>query len=73
MTYSEYVAQLIALPKPSDWRPGQWAFNLLHEIRPELADDVRGGDLDPYHDDKRLGAFMAWLMPIWDTSINGDV
>lgn len=32
-----------------EWRYGQSAFNTLHEVRPELANQVVGTDLDPFY------------------------
>lgn len=46
-------------------RVGQAWFNYLHQVRPDLADMVRGDSRDPFHDDGRLSAFLefveAWL------------
>ena len=30
-------------------RYGQALFNALHEVDPDLANDIRGGDLDPFY------------------------
>lgn len=43
-------------------REGQRAFNALYAIRPDLAEQVRGTDLDPFYDDSRLPDFHAWLV-----------
>lgn len=42
-------------------RLGQSLFNATHELRPDLANKVRGSDLDPFYNDGRAGAFLAWL------------
>lgn len=34
-----------------DIRYGQWWFNLLHVIRPTIADKIRGTLRDPFHRD----------------------
>lgn len=44
-----------------DFRAGQAAFNMLYVLRPDLADQIRGTDLDPFYQDERLPAFYAWL------------
>jgi hypothetical protein len=46
-------------------RSGQAAFNALWNVRPELADEIRGTDLDPFYDDKRLLAFWEHLSAVW--------
>lgn len=48
-------------------RIGQAAFNLLRELHPDLAERVRGVEgLDPFHIDKNLPMFWAWLAQILD-------
>ena len=49
-------------------RSGQAWFNYLHQVRPELADLVRGGDSDPFHDDRRLGYFLRFVETAWTPS-----
>jgi hypothetical protein len=44
-----------------EWRKGQAYFNALHEVHPELADEIRGGNLDPFYQDKRIDEFLAWV------------
>jgi hypothetical protein len=40
-----------ALANNHDWRAGQAAFNVLHDLRPDLADEIRGTRLDPFYRD----------------------
>jgi hypothetical protein len=45
-------------------RRGQALFNVLHDIRPDLAEMVRGTDIDPFYaqpDDHRIQAFTQWM------------
>lgn len=42
-------------------RYGQAVFNLLYESFPELADEIRGGGLDPFHHDDRVPQLIDWL------------
>lgn len=46
---------------PEGLRPGQVAFNALHTLRAEWADEIRGSGLDPFHNDDALPAFYRWL------------
>lgn len=48
------------------WRDGQTYFNVLYAGRPDLADAVRGTDLDPFHRDDRVPAFLRWVARNWD-------
>lgn len=40
-------------------RPGQAAFNVLVEIAPDFAEEIRGGPNDPFYNDGRLGEMLA--------------
>ena len=40
-------------------RVGQAYFNALHELAPQIAEQIQATSLDPFHDDARLGAFLA--------------
>ena len=64
MTFAEFKAYADKRPSWS-WRKGQTAFNALYEERPELANQVRGTDTDPFHIDARLPAFWAWVEQAW--------
>lgn len=67
ISWLEYPAWLkdffkrVGQPEPHQ-RPGQWAFNLLHELRSDLADSIRSSGIDPFHDDARLCRFTRWLL-----------
>lgn len=41
-----------------DMRRGQALFNALAEIDPVKADRIRGTDIDPFDNNKRIGAFL---------------
>lgn len=51
---------------PKSWRPGQIAFNLLFEKRPDLSEQIRGGMLDPFHLNERLPEFFMWCNKHWE-------
>ena len=36
-------------------------FNALYALEPELANSIRGGELDPFYDDGRVTKFLDWL------------
>lgn len=48
------------------WRPGQFVFNVLLNHRPDLAEQLRGTDLDPFHRSDLIPATLAWLRDNWD-------
>ena len=43
------------------WRKGQTLFNALYEIYPELADEMRGTQFDPFYDDSRFHIALSWI------------
>jgi len=43
------------------WREGQAVFNALHSLHPELADEIRTTELDPFYQDARLPELYAWI------------
>lgn len=40
--------------KHADLRKGQSFFNALYEMYPDIADEVRGTPVDPFHKDGRI-------------------
>lgn len=70
MDLSDYrIAINQAASAHKDWRLGQAAFNVLAEVRPDLAEQVRGKRLDPFYankvDDRRFVAFVEFLETNW--------
>lgn len=61
--YDDAVAR--AAHEHPDWRPGQAAFNVLRDMRPDLAYRVAGSELDPFHRDAALEEFRQWLSRHW--------
>jgi hypothetical protein len=47
------------------WRSGQLYFNVLYDIDKELADSIRGGELDPFHRDDKIPEFLAHVERAW--------
>lgn len=50
------------------WRLGQAYFNTLHDMRPDLADKIRGTWLDPFYSNGAIPHFLGWLIE----AITGD-
>jgi hypothetical protein len=66
VTFDKYT-EIVAWTDSSrpDWRLGQTYFNVLHQVRPHLAEQVRATDLDPFHTDDRIPAFLAFVESNW--------
>ena len=67
MTFAEYLV-LVAQTKNAEpeWRMGQTYFNVLFERRDDLSEEIRGGKLDPFHNDQAIPAFLSWASDQWD-------
>ena len=43
-------------------RLGQALFNALYDLKPDLANEIRGNsDIDPFYKDGNIPAFYEWL------------
>lgn len=52
----------------NNWhRKGQLHFNLLHRLRPDLADKIRGTEIDPFYLDERIPTYLTWITNNWHT------
>lgn len=66
MTFGDYCT-LVAKTSHEQrtWRIGQTAFNVLADVRPDLAERVRGTNLDPFHVTQRVPKFYEWTEAHW--------
>jgi len=58
------VSKAINTRHPS-LRRGQVAYNLLFDFRPDLAREIVGTNVDPFHDDSKINMFMHRLAELW--------
>ena len=66
MTLSEYIDLVDKTHKENkNWRRGQTYFNVLYDLRPLLADEVRGTGHDPFYLDSRITVFLLCLQNHW--------
>ena len=65
--FNDFVAMAaeVAATTAPKWRLGQAVFNTLHELRPRLANQIRGTNLDPFNNDDRLPAFYKHVEKNW--------
>jgi hypothetical protein len=50
-------------------RLGQAAFNVLHEMRPDLANEIRDSTLDAFYNDGALADFFMWVAANWSNDV----
>lgn len=55
-----------------DWRQGQALFNALHDLHPKIADTLRGGPFDCFHQDKRIPGFLVQAQLLLSTVTVGE-
>lgn len=65
-TFSEFLMEVAYHYNANfDLRFGQAAFNVLYALDEDLANSIRGTDLDPFHDDEKLPEFLERLRSEW--------
>lgn len=69
--YRAYVSE-VALQRVEhpEWRKGQTYFNVLYfdGFDPEFANEIRGSDRDPFHNDGKVGPLLEALSERWAKS-----
>lgn len=70
ITYDQYLARVQGVMRKSRaYRHGQALFNVLAQVRPDLADQVRGSfRLDPFYVEgggARIHHFLLWVKQNW--------
>lgn len=61
ISLSEYdKAVQAARAEHPEWRNGQTLFNVLYDLEPDLANEVRATELDPFYNDN-VKPFVEWL------------
>ena len=71
MTFDGYIsACAVASRTMKYWRSGQVYFNVLSDIRPDLSEQIRGWNLDPFHMDSVLPNFLEWVAANWELKSN---
>lgn len=67
MTFDDYKIEIkSAATANPHWRVGQTAFNVLWEHRPDLSEQLRATELDPFRNDAVLPRFFHWVRSRWD-------
>lgn len=62
VTFDEFLLAAVGryLMEP-DWRWGQAIFNVLCEMRPDLSEQIRGTDFDPFYDNSDAKEALRWI------------
>lgn len=66
MTFAAFLfAYSTSIRKHPHLRCGQYMCNLLYEVRPDLADRIRGTAIDPFYLDERIPDFLSYVGDNW--------
>jgi hypothetical protein len=66
-TFSEFLSHVShTYMKEYEWRFGQTCFNVLYELDEDLANCIRGTDIDPFYDDVKVPEFLKRLRDEWN-------
>lgn len=67
MTYKQYLEQIPnAQYYNHTWRLGQAYFNVLRDVRPDIAKRVQGKTgLDPFYRDELVSTFLKFVEENW--------
>lgn len=49
LRFNEFLGRVEKIQKYYKWRYGQALFNALLDVRPDLAEEIRGTPLDPFN------------------------
>jgi hypothetical protein len=60
-----HVEKVMDSGSPNGQRKGQYLFNFLAQYRPDITDQARGTDVDPFYDDTKLIAFLDFVDNHW--------
>ena len=68
MTFEEFWVDYSATYQhaATTQRTGQYFFNRLYDFRPDLADQIRGTEYDPFYDDLKVPKAAAKVCELWN-------
>jgi hypothetical protein len=44
-----------------EWRKGQTFFNVLYNLYPEMADEIRGSEIDPFYINDNINKCLTYI------------
>ncbi len=73
ITYEKFLRTVPEIARYNEWRYGQALFNVLSKVRPQLAEEIRGGQLDPFYRDRDgvVPELWSFLESQWDLEYAG--
>jgi hypothetical protein len=67
MTKNDFVHTVVTtLKQERSLRAGQTMFNVLCQMKPEIANKIRATENDPFYENNRIPAFLAVVDELWE-------
>ncbi len=61
----DFENMMYGKPTPAGKRRGQFLFDELYKVRPDLTRHVDFQDIDPFYNDNNQSVFWNWLRENW--------
>jgi hypothetical protein len=72
MKFTEYKHFFDIGKYPDEWRRGQTAFNFVFDTYPDIANELRATEFDPFYNDSRLPAFWEQVEKLYKEQVEKD-
>lgn len=66
MPLKAFLIQYFSTPVDPPYRRGQFLYNELKRVNPDLATKILGTRFDPFYDDERIYDALAHIILWWD-------
>lgn len=65
MTIDEFLTRHARTPRPKGQRVGQWMFNDMAKVRPDVTESLRGTAADCFYEDNLIFLFVHEAADRW--------
>ena len=68
--FEQIVLDFMQSKKPVELRLGQHAFNFIHDIEPDIANQIRGTDNDCFYSNDKMSQFFEETHKLYNQKYN---
>lgn len=69
-TFNQILLDFMQSKKPDELRLGQHAFNFIHDIEPDIANEIRGTDKDCFYSNDKMSEFLEEVNKLYNKKYN---
>lgn len=69
-TFNQILLDFMQSKKPDELRLGQHAFNFIHNIEPDIANEIRGTDKDCFYSNDKMSEFLEEVNKLYNKKYN---